>query len=234
MRIFHGVHTAVLAAGCSCLLLSGCGTTSGSRFYTLPPVQNTTAGTKTASTDASVVLGVGPVTIPDYLDRPQIVVRSSHNELLVSEFNRWAGSLQNDTGRVVRENLDALLAGDGISVTSWRRGIPGAYRVSVDVSRFEAIDKKVVVLKAQWAIFGGDGARVLLVHDSDVREEVRRRYRAASGGNGEGAGESQQGDGPGGSAGLMRQFRSRQTENQGSAQVVFGIKKAPVLAGAFL
>ena len=64
MRIFHGVHTAVLVAGCACLLLSGCGTTSCSRFYTLPPVQNTTAGTKTASTDAAVVLGVGPVPSP--------------------------------------------------------------------------------------------------------------------------------------------------------------------------
>ncbi|HOI17324.1 MAG TPA: PqiC family protein, partial [Geobacteraceae bacterium] len=136
-------------------------------------VQQTTAGTKTAPTDASVMIGVGPVTIPDYLDRPQIVVRSSHNGLLVSEFNRWAGSLQNDTGRVVRENLDVLLARDDLSVTSWRRGIPSVYRVSVDVSRFEAIDEKIVVLRAQWAIFGGDGARVLLVHDSDIREEVR-------------------------------------------------------------
>jgi uncharacterized lipoprotein YmbA len=175
MSFIHAVRRTVFAAGCACLLLSGCGTTSSSRFYTLPPVQQATAGTKSVLPDASVILGVGPVTIPDYLDRPQIVVRSPQNELLVSEFNRWAGSLQSDTGRVVRENLDVLLAGDDVSVTSWRRGIPSVYRVSVDVSRFEATDEKVVVLKAQWAIFGADGAKVLLVHDSDIREEVRGR-----------------------------------------------------------
>jgi uncharacterized lipoprotein YmbA len=161
----------MVAALCACLLLSACGTTSNSRFYTLTPVRQTVAGT--AVSDAAVLLGVGPVSIPDYLDRPQIVVRSSQNELQLSEFNRWAGSLQNDTGRILRENLDSLLAGDDVSVTSWRRGIPNVYRVSVDVSRFEATDGRIVVLKAQWAIFGGEGAKVLLVRDSDIREEVR-------------------------------------------------------------
>jgi uncharacterized protein len=173
MRFFQIVRIIVITAVCACILLAGCSTTSSSRFYTLTPVQPSTAGIRTSVPDAAVLLGVGPVTIPDYLDRPQIVTRSSQNELHLSEFNRWAGSLQSDTARILRENLDILLAGDDVSVTSWRRGIPGVYRVSVDVSRFEVTAETLVVLKAQWAIFAGDGANVLLVRDSDIREEVR-------------------------------------------------------------
>lgn len=173
MRFLKVIHTALFAAVCGSAILSGCGATSTSRFYTLTPVQPIASGAKAPSPEAAVTLSVGPVNIPDYLDRPQIVVRSSHNELLLSEFNRWAGSLQSDTARVLRENLENLLAEDGLSVTSWRRGIPSMYRVSVDVSRFEATDDTVVVLKAQWVLFGGDSSTVLLVRDSHIREEVR-------------------------------------------------------------
>jgi uncharacterized lipoprotein YmbA len=173
MRFVQEIRIAMFAAVCGSVLLTGCGTTSLSRFYTLPPVQPAATETRVLSPEAAVTLSVGPISIPDYLDRPQIVVRSTQNELLLSEFNRWAGSLQSDTARVLRENLEKMLAGDGISVTSWRRGIPSVYRVSVDVSRFEVTAETGVVLKAQWAVFGGDGANVLLVRDSDIREEVR-------------------------------------------------------------
>jgi len=173
MRFVQEVRIALFAAVCGSVILAGCGTSPTSRFYTLPPVQPTVVGTGAPSPEAVVTLSVGPITISDYLDRPQIVVRSSQNELLLSEFNRWAGSLQSDTARVLRENLEKMLAGDGISVTSWRRGIPSVHRVSVDVSRFEATGETAVVLKAQWAVFGGDGANVLMVRDSDIREEVR-------------------------------------------------------------
>lgn len=158
---------------CACVLLCGCGSTSASRFYTLTPVHSSAVDAGSPEADSSLVFGVGPVAIADYLDRPQIVLRSSHNELSLSEFNRWGGSLQSDTVRVLRENLENLLAGDGISVTSWRRGIPCRYRVSVDISRFESTAEANVVLKAQWAIFSGDGSKVLLVRDSTIREEVR-------------------------------------------------------------
>jgi uncharacterized lipoprotein YmbA len=174
MRLLLEVRRAAIASTvCVFMILGGCGATSGSRFYTLTPVRPTGATAVTAASDGSILLGIGPVTIADYLDRPQIVTRTSQNELLLSEFNRWAGSLQSDTGRVLRENLDILLAGDGMSVTSWRRGIPSVYRVSVDVSRFEATADMVVVLKAQWAVFAGDGAGVLLVRESDIREAVQ-------------------------------------------------------------
>ena len=50
-------------------------------------------------------MAVGPITIPASVDRPQIVVAMSPNQVRLDEFNRWVSPLQNNIGRVVAENL---------------------------------------------------------------------------------------------------------------------------------
>ena len=62
------------------------------------------------------VVAVGPVAIPDYLDRPQILTRSGPSELQLAEFERWAGSLEKDVSRVLAENLSTLLEKDHVIV----------------------------------------------------------------------------------------------------------------------
>ncbi|MRR34308.1 membrane integrity-associated transporter subunit PqiC [bacterium] len=159
---------ALLLAVC----LGGCGTSPNARFYTLtslsPPEKPGEA--KTGSKD--VVVGLGPVSIPDYLDRPQIAVRSSRNELILGEFDRWAGSLRSDVARVLMENLSTLLATDAWSVVSWRQGIPSDYRVAVDVSRFDIRHGTDVLLKAQWVVFSKDGKGMLLMRESEIVEPL--------------------------------------------------------------
>lgn len=125
-----------------------------------------------ADTD-SVVLGVGPVAIPDYLDRPQIVMRTSGNAIKFSESARWAGSLADDTCRVLEEHLDGMLSDKGVAVVSWQRGVPNDYRVAVQVTRFDITEGTGVVLKAQWVIYAGNGKQVLLLRDSDIRVPLR-------------------------------------------------------------
>jgi uncharacterized protein len=154
------------------LVLAACGTTHNYRYYTLasfPAVPDKAAADFGA---VPLIIGIGPVTIPDYLDRPQIVLRTSRNELVFSETSRWAGSLANDSARVLEENLDSMLAGDGVAVVSWRRGVPNDYRVAVQVSRFDAMAGGTVVLKAQWVIYEKDGKGVLLLRESDINEPV--------------------------------------------------------------
>lgn len=154
------------------LVLAACGTTHKYRYYTLASVPSVPDSTAANAGTVPPVLGIGPVTIPDYLDRPQIVRRTSRNELVLSENSRWAGSLANDSVRVLEENLNSMLSKDGIAVVSWRRGVPNDYRVAVQVSRFDAMAGGTVVLKAQWVIYGKNGKEVLLIRESDIRELV--------------------------------------------------------------
>ena len=51
---------------------------------------------------------VGPVTVPELVDRPQMVTRVSDNEVAVNEFARWGESLKSNIPRVIASNLVKL------------------------------------------------------------------------------------------------------------------------------
>jgi uncharacterized lipoprotein YmbA len=71
----------------------GCASTKPARFYTLSPLDGTGERSGTVPAEQRIAVAVGPIAIPDYLDRPQILTRSGPRELELSEFERWAGSL---------------------------------------------------------------------------------------------------------------------------------------------
>ena len=85
------------------LLLSACGSPPRERFYTLdapePPV----------AADGAPSISVGPVSIPELVDRPQLVVRVRPNEVVLTEQERWAEPLRGAITRVVAANLAAAL-----------------------------------------------------------------------------------------------------------------------------
>ena len=84
-----------------------------------------------------VALGIGPVALPDYLDRPEIVTRSSGNELSLADFDQWAGRLEDNFTRVLAENLSSILETDRVSLYPWKSSTPVDFQVTVEVSRFE-------------------------------------------------------------------------------------------------
>ena len=157
------------------LLLGGCGLSRSPKFYILSPVNSPgAAGKQAVLSEPTVAVGIGPVEIPDYLDRPQIVTRTAQNGLEVAQFHRWGGLLKPDVARVLIENLSAQLA-DQVAVVPWRRGVPLQHRVAVDVTRFDAMPGDSVWLKAQWTIFGQDGKSVAMARESNVKEPVADR-----------------------------------------------------------
>ena len=65
---------AAIAMPCIVVILAaGCGSTPGSRFYTL------SAAPAPAGTSSDLSVAVGPVTVPAVVDRPQIVVSAGPN-----------------------------------------------------------------------------------------------------------------------------------------------------------
>jgi uncharacterized protein len=162
------------------LFLGGCGSSRFSKFYTLNPVKSAgTGGKQIPPSDTAVTLGIGPIEIPDYLDRPQIVTRTVQNEIDMAEFDRWAGSLKSDMTRVLVENFSVLLPAEKISVVPWNYGGPFRYRLALSVSRFDATPGENVWLKARWTIFDLEGKKVILSHESNLSEPLSGRDYAA-------------------------------------------------------
>ena len=75
----------IIAAGL-CLALAGCGSSPPVHYYRL----DVTPETYVRDPEGAVVLGIGPLRIPDYLSRSQIVTRAGNSEMIIDDFNRWA------------------------------------------------------------------------------------------------------------------------------------------------
>ena len=154
-------------------VLTGCGQSERSRLYTLSDLSESET---IVSSSAPLTVGVGPVTLPQYLDRPQIVVRQSANRLELAEFDRWAESLTDTVPRILTENLGALLGSDRVyrHPSSQRRRADLTVRVAL--SRFEGTAAGSALLVARWEILAGDSAEPLA-----SGRTVERRDGAAAG-----------------------------------------------------
>ncbi len=175
MRTIRLNQVALFTLGLFVVILVGCASSPSSKFYQLTPAQNKTLVTRDASPDQDPIVAIGPVRIPDYLDRPQIVTRSTKNELKLSEFDRWAGSLESDVNRVLIEDISSLLAADRFFVVRWtpysESQVPASYRVEVLMDRFEGTLGDSVLLKAQWGVFAKDRS-LLLKKEARISEQM--------------------------------------------------------------
>lgn len=167
--------TVAVVLGVFLMAGGGCAGSRSSRFYTLIPLSAPGELSGTVSAERRIAVTVGPVTIPDYLDRPQILTRSGPGELKLAEFERWAGSLEEDISRVLAENLSALLPRDKATVFRWggdASPFPAEYRVSVDVMQFEGSIGESVTLAARWSVRREEDRKLLSARQSNVREPV--------------------------------------------------------------
>jgi uncharacterized lipoprotein YmbA len=125
-----------------------------------------------ASPDRDFVIGVGPIVLPDYLDRPQIVTRTGDNELKLDEFHRWAGELKNGITHVISENLSILRPTDRVYSFPLNRSIPLDILVKVEFIRFDGVLGDIFILEAKWSIYGEKEKKELLMRSSSFREPV--------------------------------------------------------------
>ncbi len=164
-RITPALTGALLLA----LALSACGGSQPSVFYALNPMDAYTSAAQKVTKGLRV--GVGPVGLPDYLNRPQIVVREGDNRLVVDEFHRWGGALEDEILRILTENLGTLLGSDQVRVYADDFGQPD-YRVTVSFQRFEGVDNREAQLKASWAILQPRTGDVLKTREGVFRAAI--------------------------------------------------------------
>lgn len=154
--------TWALAAACLALLsLGACSIkseTAPSRFYLLRPLPTEPSGSGTGEAAGVPALALGPVHIPAYLDRPQIVTRTPGSEVKLSEFERWAEPLEDNVTAVLADNLSRLVPTERVSVYPTQLSEERELRIAVEVLRFDGSLGGEVVLEARWRILGPDDA----------------------------------------------------------------------------
>ena len=138
---YFAVWSAMLLGG-----MSGCSSSPAIRQYVLEPV----ASAADYGVEAEAVIAVGPVTLPERLNRRTIVGHSEQFRVSSAEFDRWAEPLDENIARAVAENLSILnQSGSFIPYPSALRA-PADVTVRIFVHEFGDTPSGEVVLRASW------------------------------------------------------------------------------------
>ena len=154
------------------LAIAGCAGSPPSNFFTLRPLP--AADGHGAVSGGTIGLGLGPVTFPSFLDRPQIVSRDGNNRLTLDEFNRWGGTLQDDFLRVWSENLAYLVGTSRILIFPTEVRFPLDFRITADVLTFEGTPTGEAVLKVRWAVLDPRLEQTLAARVTSYRQPLRQ------------------------------------------------------------
>jgi uncharacterized lipoprotein YmbA len=162
----------LLGLAASMALMGGCAVTDPTQYYTLGQIRtgSRARGTASSPTIAStsppsmastgaVAIGVGPVIIPGYLDRVQIVTRTGADQVAISMFDRWAESLEDGIARTLADEIGARVPTERIVMFPWRGVVARIiqYQVVVAVLRFDGRPGGDVTLDTRWRILDRDG-----------------------------------------------------------------------------
>ncbi len=146
---------AILVGGCSSL-----GRSPRPDFYMLSsPAESHVSQEHIRLTGPRVA--IGPVTIPGYLDRPQLFVRKTNDvTVLLEEFNQWSEPLGSGITRVLCDVITMRLQPRNGMAFPLRAAFQPQWRVSVDIGRLDGAPGEEVILDALWSLNDEQGNTV--------------------------------------------------------------------------
>lgn len=155
------------------LSVLGCtGTSPRSLYYNLSSIEQESISEQSTINRTDLSVGIGPVTFPDQLNRPAIVTQTGKNQINISEFHRWAGSLQQNFTRVMTRNLAIILKTDQIMARPWESYFKPEIRIAVDIQNFGGQLGQHVELDTTWVIIEEGKNVEAVVHRSEIKEIV--------------------------------------------------------------
>ncbi|MCU0771935.1 MAG: PqiC family protein [Verrucomicrobia bacterium] len=121
------------------------------RYFLLTPVESPSS--PEAAPREGIALGLERVTVPAYLSRPWMVVRTGPTEIRYSDYHKWGEHLDQGIQRVLGENLARRLDTARLHLGTWRKEAVDV-ELSVSIQQFDVDAQGQVVLEAQWRIQG--------------------------------------------------------------------------------
>ena len=170
--------TTPLLRGLACVSVTACASlgpkADPSRYFVLTPVpqaHHSSPGCSPAPSQLAV--GIGQIQLPGYLDRQQLVRRIAENRLDVAENDRWAEPLGDNLGRILAQNLSALLGTDKVRLYPWPSDLRPDYEVEIEVLRFEPDSGRSAELAARWSLRDIPTRAILSVKESELTEPLK-------------------------------------------------------------
>jgi hypothetical protein len=164
--VLQALSLAAMALAAGCL---GGGTVP--TYFALRPEAGAAAGAPVAARP-DLGLAVGPIELPRYLDRDEVVTRDAAHELVPWDDHRWGGSLRDDLLRVLGDDLGTLLGTTRVAVYPVEARFPVGYQVLLDVLEFEGVLGQSVTLRVRWMVADGKSGLGLAIAQSRVDQPI--------------------------------------------------------------
>lgn len=133
------------------LLSAGCGSSPKTQLYSLQAAAvPQTSDASRAESQLHVVIGT--VTLPERVDRPQIVILTGEHSVHASDFNRWAEPLKVAFPRQLATELRQALGSTRVRLQGQEGADASDLRIDVDVLRFDAMLGDSAVIEAVWTL----------------------------------------------------------------------------------
>ena len=151
------------------LLLAACGGPSNTRYYSFPGVRDVDMA-RVGRMDKVIV--VGPITINESIDRPQLMIRRSDAQIEIRENDLWANSLEKEIQQLTIAGLGKLLGSDKVFPFPWTDGKGASYRVSPEVVEMSAMPGSEAILTIAWSIYNEKSDKQLTLPTTHYRAPV--------------------------------------------------------------
>jgi len=147
-------------------------TSATTQFYILSPLVKPVVEKQDEKGEKCKTIGIGPVDLPAYLDRPQIVTRVNPDELKLAELDNWAEPLKDNITRVLAENISRLLCTEDVVIFPWKQSFHIDYQIDIKIVWMDGKLGEKAILATQWAVVDASGKSVLLTKRSKYTESV--------------------------------------------------------------
>ncbi len=131
------------------LLVAGCAQRPDPNLYVIAPAADAVNHTHSAG---EPLVAVARVSLPEYLDRSQLVSRRGANALVVDDDNRWGERLADSMPRVLSENLSHFLPGGRVVTPEEARGQKVPYEYLVALDAYEPDGNGSAVMRGHWLL----------------------------------------------------------------------------------
>ena len=128
------------------LILMGCGSSPPNNYYVL------SAQEFPAENGDTPAIGVGPIEVPEYLMRQNLVYNHDENTLHVFSVDLWGEPLVDGIQRVMALNLSGLLKTQNMRFFPWNPQRAPDYAVKVNLLQLDA-NKDEAMMKAEWLVY---------------------------------------------------------------------------------
>jgi hypothetical protein len=136
-------------------LLSACASRHADRFYVLTVQPPGPAG----AASAPITQAVLRVTLPSVVDRPEMVLNTSADGVIVQEHERWAAPLADLVTQTLARDLERRRSGLLVAGAGVTRPGGSVIKVNVDVVQMTLRKGQQASIEAHWRILEPSGAQ---------------------------------------------------------------------------